>query len=144
MSRAPSPACVELVKRFEGVELKAYLCPANIPTIGYGKTIGVKLGMTCTQQQADDWLMLDLHKAAAAVRAAVKVPLTQNQFDALTSFVFNVGAGNFKTSTLLKLLNARDYKGAAGQFSRWVHANGKRLRGLVIRRAAEADLFSKE
>lgn len=143
MILTPSPACLALVREFEGVQLKAYLCPANIWTLGVGHTGGVKRGDRCTDEQADAWLLADLNEAAESVRALVKVPLTQSQFDALCSFVFNLGARAFAESTLLILLNKGQHKLAAAQFARWVHGGGKRLPGLVRRRAAEADLFLK-
>jgi lysozyme len=99
--------------------------------------------MKITQAQADAWLREDLAKAAACVNANVKVPLTQNQFDALTDFCFNVGVGNFIASTLLRLLNAGNYAGAATQFDRWNLAAGRVLPGLVKRRLAERQLFMK-
>lgn len=133
---------IELIKKAEGLSLDAYLCPAGIPTIGYGHTgKDVKLGMTCTQQQADEWLMEDFESACRDVKAAVKVPLTDNQLDALGSFVFNLGINRISQSTLLKKLNAGDYQGAAQEFDRWVFAGKTKLKGLVIRRAAERKLF---
>lgn len=127
--------------KFEGCRLHAYADSAGVPTIGWGHTRGVKLGDRCSQEQADMWLTQDLEDAGAAVASLVKVPLTQGQFDALTSFVFNLGARRLAESTLLILLNKRDYHGAAAQFARWVHSDGKVLDGLVRRRAAEAKLF---
>lgn len=138
-----SRAGLGLVKTFEGCKLSAYLCPANVPTIGYGRTRGVKLGQTITQAQADAWLEEEYDEFEAGVRKLVKVPLTANQLGALTSFAYNLGLGNLKASTLLKLLNARDYDGAAAQFARWNKAAGRVLAGLTKRRAAEAALFSK-
>jgi len=137
----PSGACRALVRQFEGCRLQAYLCPAGVPTIGVGHTKGVKLGARCSQEQADLWLTQDLDDAGAAVASLVRVPLTQGQFDALTSFVFNLGMRRLAESTLLILLNKRDYHGAAAQFSRWVRSDGQVLDGLVRRRAAEAKLF---
>ena len=137
----PSGACRALVRHFEGCRLQAYLCPAGVPTIGVGHTKGVKLGARCSQEQADLWLTQDLDDAGAAVASLVRVPLTQGQFDALTSFVFNLGMRRLAESTLLILLNKRDYHGAAAQFSRWVRSDGQVLDGLVRRRAAEAKLF---
>lgn len=135
---------IELIKKAEGLSLDAYLCPAGIPTIGYGHTgKDVKLGMTCTQQQADEWLMEDFESACRDVKAAVKVPLTDNQLDALGSFVFNLGINRISQSTLLKKLNAGDYQGAAQEFDRWVFAGKVKLKGLVIRRAAERKLFEE-
>jgi len=130
-----------IVRKFEGCKLTAYLCPAGIPTIGYGHTHNVKLGDTCTQQQADEWLEDDFFYATSDVKAVVKVPLTDNQLDALASFVFNLGVRKLIQSTLLKKLNAKDYTGAANEFDKWVFAAGKKLNGLIARRAAEKQLF---
>jgi lysozyme len=137
----PSGACRALVREFEGCRLQAYLCPAGLATIGVGHTGGVKIGDRCTVQQADVWLGEDLEDAAASVATLVRVPLTQGQFDALTSFVFNLGHKRLAESTLLILLNKGNYKAAADQFSRWVYGGGQKLPGLVKRRAAEAALF---
>jgi lysozyme len=141
----PSPACRALVCASEQRRLTAYLCPAGVPTIGWGHTRGVKLGDTCSVQQADIWLSEDLEDAAAVVASLVKAPLSQGQFDALTDFVFNLGAARFKSSTLLQLLNAGRVFAAADQFKLWVHAKVKGedviLPGLVKRRAAEQALF---
>jgi lysozyme len=137
----PSGSCRALVRQFEGCRLQAYLDSVGVPTIGVGHTRSVKMGDHCSQEQADMWLSQDLEDAGAAVASLVKVPLTQGQFDALTSFVFNLGARRLATSTLLTLLNKGDYMGASGQFMLWVHAGGKVLDGLVKRRAAEAKLF---
>jgi len=136
-----SGACRSLIREFENCKLQAYRCPAGIPTIGVGHTRGVKMGDTCTVQQADVWLTEDLEDAEAAVSTLVKAPLEQEQFDALVSFAFNLGQPALAESTLLILLNKRSYKAAAEQFDRWVHSNGKKLAGLVRRRAAEKALF---
>lgn len=137
----PSGAARALVRQFEGCKLQAYSDSAGVPTIGVGHTRNVKPGQRCSQEQADLWLTQDLDDAGAAVASLVKVPLTQEQFDALTSFVFNLGMRRLAESTLLILLNKRDYNGAAAQFSRWVRSDGQVLDGLVKRRAAEAQLF---
>ena len=134
---------IELIKKFEGCVLKAYKCPAGVWTIGYGHTAGVKKGQTITKTEAENYLKQDLNKYELTVNNLVNVPLNQNQFDALVSFCYNLGAGNLKSSTLLKLLNKEDYIGAAEQFDRWVYAGGKKLSGLVKRRAAEKELFKK-
>lgn len=135
-----------LIKSFEGLETTAYPDPGNRITgepwtIGYGHTRGVRRGDTCTEEQATAWLREDLHAAEGAVRHLVDVALTQGQFDALASFVFNCGAAAFGNSTLLRLLNAGDAAGAAGQFKRWNRGADGVLPGLVRRRAAERDLF---
>lgn len=136
-----SGACRALIREFEACRLIAYLCPAGIPTIGIGHTKGVKMGDRCTVQQADAWLTEDLQDAEAAVSRLVQRPLTQNQFDALASFTFNLGAGRLAESTLLILLNRGNYAGAAAQFGRWDKSKGVTLAGLTRRRAAEAALF---
>ena len=133
---------IDLIKNFEGCRLTAYRCPANILTIGYGHTgSDVITGQKITQEQAEKLLKTDLLVHCNNVSRMVKVPLTQNQFDALVSFEFNVGYGNFASSTMLKLLNQKKYREAAAQFDRWVYANRKVLAGLVKRRAAEKALF---
>ena len=136
-----SKAGLDLIKQFEGLYLKAYRCPAGVPTIGYGHTAGVAMGQTITQQQADDYLRRDVRQFERAVARLVTVPLTQGQFDALVSFAFNLGEGALAQSTLLRLLNTGDYAGAAAQFDRWNKAGGRVLPGLVRRRAAERALF---
>jgi len=135
-------AGLSLIKSFEGCKLTAYLCPANVWTIGWGRTTGVKRGQTITQAQADRWLEEEYDAFERQVRASVRVPLTENQLGALVSFAYNVGIGALRSSTLLRLLNAGDYAGAAGQFARWNKAGGRVLRGLTIRRTAEAALFT--
>lgn len=138
---------LDLIMESEGLRLRAYLCPAGIPTIGYGHTKGVKLGDTCTGEQAEQWLDEDAREAAASIDAMVTVPLNQGQMDALVSFVFNFGAEKFRTSSLLRLLNEGKYTEAAAQFPRWVNGTNPRtkiwevLPGLVKRRAAEKALF---
>ncbi|QDL35698.1 lysozyme [Serratia liquefaciens] len=134
---------IALIKAFEGLNLRAYLCPAHIWTIGYGHTRKVMPGDTVTPDEADTLLRQDITDAERAVKVHVSVPLTQGQFDSLVSFVFNLGVGNFRTSTLLKKLNAGDYDGTAQEFGRWIHAGGKALPGLVRRREAERVLFLK-
>jgi lysozyme len=135
-------ATVDLVKQFEGLYTKSYLCPAKIWTLGYGHTDGIGPDMTCTQDQADAWLADDLAKAEQSVGALVTVSLTDNQRGALTSFVFNVGAGNLQRSTLLKLLNRGWYEQVPAQLMRWNRANGEVLGGLSRRRAAEGKLWN--
>jgi lysozyme len=147
--RAALPhACLDLVKHFEGLYLNAYLCPAGVPTIGYGHTAGVTMGQTITASQAERFLEQDLAAAARDVDRLVKVPLASDRRGALASFTFNLGAGKLESSTLLKLLNKGDVDGAAEQFGAWVKAtvDGKKktLPGLVARRAAEAALFRGE
>jgi lysozyme len=132
---------INLIKKYEGCYLKAYKCPANVWTIGYGRTKGVKQGMKITKAKAEAHLKDDLVTFENAVDKYVKVPINQNQFDALVSFSFNCGTGALKTSTLLRNLNKKDYSGAANEFLRWNKANGKVLNGLTKRRKEERTLF---
>lgn len=142
MTRHINPAGLALIKEYEGYEGQAYLDTGGVPTIGYGHTRGVKMGASCTPEQAEAWLREDLASAEADVSKLVKVPLTDNQFSALVSFTFNLGGAQLGKSTLLKLLNAGNYAGAGSQFQFWVFDNGKKLPGLIRRRAAEAALWS--
>lgn len=135
---------INLIKSFEGLRLHAYKCPAGVWTIGYGHTKGVKKGDMITELKAETLLIIDLQSFEYTINKLVKVPLTQNQFDALVSFVFNVGSANFQKSTLLRKLNNKDYNGAANEFGKWVYANKKVLPGLVKRREAEKELFLKK
>lgn len=134
---------IELIKKYEGCKLNAYLCPANVWTIGFGHTSGVQKGDKCTMVQAEKWLVSDLKKFEKYVENYVTVELNQNMFDALVSFTYNLGGGNLKKSTLLKLLNKGDYFGASNEFSKWCYAGGKKLNGLVKRRNEEKELFLK-
>lgn len=133
---------IELIKGFEGYRAEAYLCPAGVWTIGYGTTAGVKRGQTTTKALAVKMLEADLVKFEKTVNNLVKVKLTQDQFDALVAFVYNVGPGNFKGSTLLSLLNQGDYRSVPAQMLRWNRGNGQVLAGLTRRRKAEGDLFA--
>ena len=136
---------LDLIKRFEGLELDAYMpTPNDVPTIGYGHTKTAKLGMTITARGAEVLLKHDLAWVEAAVNKHVTVVLTQPQYDALCSFVYNLGATNFRRSTLLKRLNEGNFAAAANELPRW-NKQGKRvLRGLTHRRAAERELFISE
>ena len=137
---------VALIEQFEGCSLTAYPDPGTGGepyTIGIGTTGGVKPGDTCTREQAEEWLRDDCTHAEQAIDELVEVPLTQNQRDALISLIYNIGVGNFKGSTLLKLLNAGNYAAAQQQFTRWDKAAGKEMPGLLRRREAEAELFGE-
>ena len=133
---------LDLIKHFEGCKLEAYKCPANVWTIGYGHTKGVYEGQKITQEEADQMLLDELVEYEGYVNNLVTVGLNQNQFDAMVSWVYNLGGGNLKASTLLKVLNAGDYAGVPAQMLRWNKAGGKVLEGLTRRRQAEADLWS--
>ncbi len=147
MNKLPKEA-LELIKEFEGCELKAYVDAVGVWTIGYGHTAMAgppepKKGMVITKQQAEDILKKDLVKYEGYVSWYVKVPLTDNQHGALTSLVYNIGPSNFGKSTLVKKLNRKDYQGAADQFLVWNRGGGRVLAGLTRRRKAERVLFLK-
>ena len=135
---------VELIRHFEGCRFDAYLGPAGVWTMGYGHTADVKEGDSIDQEAAEAFLIEDLETFEQAVTRLVEVPLTQQQFDALVSWTFNLGAGNLAESTLLKKLNNYQYAEGPEQMMRWVRAGGKVLDGLVRRRAAEAALFQSK
>ncbi|PHR84160.1 MAG: lysozyme [Colwellia sp.] len=150
MSRLINQNGLNLVKHFEGLYTSAYLCPAGIPTIGYGHTANVELGQSITAKEAENILQGDMQKFAVAVEKTIAVELNDNQFSALVSFAFNCGTGNLRASTLCRKLNTDDYDSVPSELSRWVKATdpstGKKrsLAGLVKRRAAEGTLFLKQ
>ena len=147
LDRVMSQKGIEHLKLSEGLRLKAYQDTGKVWTIGYGHTSaagGMKVheGLTITNAQAEQLLKDDLARMTyPVIKRLVKVDLTQGQFDALCSFIYNLGEGQVSTSTLIELLNAKDYKGASGQFGRWVYDNGKKFDGLVTRREGERKLF---
>ena len=133
---------LELIKMFEGLRLQAYMpTPIDVPTIGYGHTKTAKMGMKITGAGAEALLKQDLGWVEAVVNKNVTVPLTQPQYDALCSFVYNLGGTNFKRSTLLKKLNNKAYSEAADELLRWDKQGSKVLSGLTRRREAERALF---
>lgn len=138
----PSQNCLDIIREFEGLKLKAYKCPAGVWTIGYGSTgTGITAGLVWTLDQAKARLANDVETFAAGV-AKVAGDCTQGQFDALVSFAYNLGLGALKSSTLLRRHLANDHKGAAVEFPRWNKAGGKVLAGLTRRRIAEAALYA--
>jgi lysozyme len=138
-----SDAGMALTKGFEGLRLAAYQDVAGVWTVGFGHTgPGIVAGMTISEAYAELLLVADLASAVACVNRAIKVEISQNQFDAMVDFCFNVGRGNFLPSTLLRKVNLEDFAGAAVQFGLWVHAGGEVVPGLVRRRKAEAALFA--
>lgn len=138
-------AAIEIIKEFEGLHLTAYLCPANVWTIGYGSTIHpdgrrVMRGDTITMQQAEDYLMVEIRRRLAAMN--LPDSLNDNQRAALVSFVYNVGIGAFNRSTLRrKVIINRNDPTIRNEFMKYNRANGRVLRGLTRRRRAEADLY---
>lgn len=136
---------LELIKNAESFRALPYLCPANVWTQGYGHIDGVTPhSPPVTVAQAEAWLAADVKRYERSVMALIKVPLTQNQFDALVSFTFNLGGGALQRSTLRSKLNRGDYAGASNEFLKWVRGGGRILNGLVKRRRAERELFLSE
>lgn len=147
-SKTTSSSGVDMICAFEGKRLTAYDDGVGVWTIGFGTTVypngqKVKRGDTCTDDQAKQYMQNDLKKFESTVNNSINVPLSQNKFDALVSLAYNIGSGAFSKSTLVKKLNTGDYNGAASQFDVWVNAGGKRMQGLVNRRAKEKELFLK-
>ena len=139
---------IEMICAFEGLHLSAYDDGVGVWSIGFGTTVypsgvRVKEGDECTLEQAKSFMAHDLKKFEHAVEQAVKVSIHQNQFDALVSLTYNIGAGAFRNSTLLNKLNVGDYHGASAQFDVWNKAGGRVLQGLINRRAVERMLFDK-
>jgi len=134
---------LHLTELAEGLRLEAYLDEGGVPTIGYGHTKGVKLGQKITKEQAEQFLIWDIQDAEANVNQYVRVPLTQNQFDACVDLAFNIGGFAFRDSTLVRKLNDLNYSGASYEFARWNKDNGKVIGGLVKRRQLETDLFNE-
>lgn len=144
---------IDLIKKYEGLKLKPYLCPAGIPTVGYGTTVypnGRKVKLTdkaITKEQAESYLRFDVqNKCENYINVLVKQPINQNQFDALVSFVYNLGASAFERSTLLKKINQNPNDlSIEAEFLKWINArvNGKLtpLNGLEKRRSEEAILY---
>ena len=138
---------IPIIRKFEGLKLRAYLCPANVWTIGYGNTFyengsKVQEGDKITLDRADRLLLFVVQKFEAEVKKLVKSDINENMLGALTSFSFNVGAGNLAKSTLLKKVNANPNDATIrDEFNRWTKAGGKVLNGLVTRRKAEANLY---
>lgn len=148
-SSTVSAAGIDRICEFEGLRLNAYDDGVGVWTIGFGTTIypnsiKVKKGDVCTEALARAYMAYDLKKFENAVNDAVNVPLNQNQFDALVSLAYNIGTSAFSKSTLIQKLNKGDYRGAADQFDVWINAGGKRMQGLVNRRAVERKLFEKQ
>ena len=136
------PQGIALIQSYEKLRLRAYKpTPDDVWTCGWGSTKGVTQDTVWTQDEADARFLNDVEWVEACINQNVKVPLTQQEFDALCSLVFNIGCGAFKTSTLLRLLNASDYDGAEHEFRRWDKQAGQVLAGLTRRRADEARLF---
>lgn len=135
-------AGLRIIKAFEGFSATKYLCPAGYWTIGFGHLVSENEAAVVTVEEAESLLREDVRLAERAVARLVTVPLSSNQFSALVSFTFNLGAGALQRSTLRAMLNREEYEDAEGQFQYWVYGGGRKLPGLVRRRAAEQLLFS--
>ncbi len=138
---------LDLIKLYEGYSSSPYLCPAQHWTIGYGAIWGMddtrvkKDHPDINEDQADYLLRRDVKKSEMAVLRHIRVPLEDGQFNALCSFVFNLGSGALQSSTLRRKINRGDYIGAANEFPRWVFAGGRKLKGLIRRREHERLMF---
>lgn len=133
---------LKLIKKFEGFSPVIYICPAGYQTIGYGhRVFGDFMFHPITEETGEGLLRDDLITAERAVTRLITSALTDNQFSALASFVFNLGSGRLQSSTLRMKLNRGDHEGAAKELLRWTRGGGKILRGLVLRRQAEMELF---
>jgi len=130
-----------LIKKFEGCELEAYLDAVNIPTIAFGRIKNVRMGDSCTKEQAEAWLEEEIQEYEGYINDMVEVELEQYQFDALCAWVYNLGPTNLRESTLLKVLNEKKYDEVPAQIRRWNKAGGDVLGGLTRRREAESLLF---
>ena len=135
---------IALIREFEGCRLQSYRCSAGVWTIGYGHTgKDIKECMTITQQEADDWLIVDCNRVLQMLRDTLRVPIRQNQLDAFVSLGFNIGTEALRKSTLMSLVNRNpDDLNIPEQFDRWVYAGGKVVNGLVRRRKAEGRLYA--
>jgi lysozyme len=134
---------IDIIKRFEGFSSTVYICPAGYPTIGYGHVVldHEDFSKGVSKRQAEILLRKDAQIAERAVLRLITVPLTDGQFDALVSFTYNLGGGALQRSTLRRVINRGDHYDVPRQLMRWVWADGKKLKGLIRRREAEADLY---
>lgn len=135
-------AGITLIKSYESCELTAYQDLGGLFTIGWGHTKGVTEGMTCTQQQADDWFTEDVSYIGGLVKNIVPSWLNENQFAACVSLAYNIGTGNLQSSTLLKCLKSNDASGASAQFLVWDKVHGVPDQGILRRRQSEQALFN--
>ena len=140
---------MDIIRHYEGFYETSYLCPSGIPTIGFGSCFysdGTRVAMgdkPISREEASELLVYGLRSAENAVARMVRTSLTINQFSSLVSLVYNIGSGRFMSSTIRSKLNRQDYTGARNEFWKWRRSNGRIMRGLVLRRADEAKLFSR-
>ena len=144
--RHVTDAGLTLIKRFESFSPTVYVCPAGYPTVGYGHVVldveRDRFAGGISEDEAEELLRRDASIAERAVLRLIAVPITDGQFDALASFVFNVGAGGLQRSTLRRKVNREEHALVPGEFMKWVWAGGRKLKGLVRRREAEAALYT--
>lgn len=133
----------KMIETFEGLRLEAYQDQRGIWTIGYGHTGGITPNQTCTKEQAEAWLEVDLFVAENTIHHFVQIQIIQNEFDALVSLIYNIGPRHFADSHLLTHLNACNFRGAANEFLSWVVVNKQIDPGLLNRRKIEQELFLK-
>ena len=137
---------LDLIKRFEGFRPTTYICPAGWPTIGYGHVVREseqeRFSAGIDEREAEELLRHDVEAAEKAVLRLIHVPLSDGQFSALVSFAFNLGAGALQRSTMRRKINRGEHEAVPAEFRRWVWAGGRKLKGLMRRRAAEAALFN--
>ena len=137
---------IKIIEECEGFKSEAYLDEGGLPTIGFGTTRvngqPVHMGMTCTREEAEEWIMEHLNGELSSLQKLITVDLNQNQLDAIADFAYNEGIGAFGGSTLLRRINSGDFDAAADQFSKWITCKGKILQGLVKRRNLERTLFT--
>lgn len=137
--------CFKLIKKYEGLRLKPYICPAGYWTIGYGKVItkeqAIQLSKGITKEQAEEWLKQEVYKIFYTIFPWIYVSLHPYCWDAITSFSYNVGCYAFKASSLRKKINRKEFYEASNEFLKWVYGGGRKLRGLEIRRKEERELF---
>lgn len=146
MVRRVTQAGLDLIKRFEGFSAKIYICPGGYPTVGYGHVVKDRAAFQwpITQAQAERILAKDVQSAERAVLRYINVPLTDGQFAALVSFTFNLGPGALQRSTLRRKVNRQEHDEVPAEFHKWVYAKGRKLPGLIRRRAEEADLYAAD
>jgi lysozyme len=135
---------IDLIKRFEGFSRTVYFCPAGYPTIGYGHVVKPHEDFSpgIDEARAEELLRQDAQIAERAVLRLINVPLTDGQFDALVSFTYNLGGGALQRSTLRRKINREEHADVPEQFMRWIWAGGRKLKGLVRRRAAETQFYN--
>ncbi len=137
----PNQKAIDLIKGFESFKPKTYLDVGGVPTIGWGTTKGIKLGMTITKDQAEAWIRRDIAEVENAILSLLQVSCGENKMCALISLAYNIGIPHFETSTLLRKLNVGDVAGASQEFVRWDHSAGREVFGLLNRRKKEQSLF---